>query len=232
MLSLFNFITTLARVKSGLYHRKSMPLWRVNPQNVNLLAALLGLLIMGPMLSGQAAPKVNPKINKVAVKLFNQPCDLTGPFSVEILKTVHSISPEQMQPPQNLAQSQSQEKKLIAISASQIPPLLGSYKERLLKRVKCQREFFDLLKELAGQSASKEPIKLFQGKSFSGLTQNCLSGASVKAVGDQSFSTDEDKQVTLFEDFSEKIEPFPEDDFHQAIRKSKIQYQCSFDQED
>jgi hypothetical protein len=171
---------------------------------------------------------------EVRVTLLGQPCMLQGPYSEESLKLIHTLGPAQIYPnlstpdvPGTEGQVQASLAKLHNIK--NLPNVLDRYREQLTLRLQHQLLF---LRSLQGGQPAAALLKL--GKTVlkdQELKKYEIIGKKLALLtkGTPAFhSTIED----LFESFNEGIEPDPEPEFHRAIKKLKIQYNCSFEEND
>src|SRR6185437_10782805 len=114
-------------------------------------------------------------------------------------------------------------------SAKGLPDELDIYKARLTKRLEAQTAFLSGLAE-SEKTKKAEPLlsatrqyvssELRQKEMETGAKklETTLTAAQRKAVADQ-----------LFDTFSEGMPSDPEVDFHVAIHRLKVQYNCTFE---
>lgn len=175
-------------------------------------------------------PKVLPKAKEIRVQLFGQPCLLSGPHEETILKAIHSISPEQLPPPQ----SQSQVKQTLD-KLKNLPPLpigLDRYRDQLNKRLEAQLNFYDGLTEAkrsgkvnsiisrVSHDLTSRRLKEFESQL---VAQNQKEGVS--SWGNSTI-------VRLNENFLEALDENPDEEFHRAILKMNVRYDCSMESEE
>src|SRR5688572_6268907 len=89
------------------------------------------------------------------VHLFGQPCMLSGPPAEDILKAIHSISPEQMPPSPSGDQVRTLLDRMKKIAG--IPPALDRYREQLTRRLEAQAAFHDGV-AAAKKAGKPEPL--------------------------------------------------------------------------
>lgn len=168
--------------------------------------------------------------HQIHVKLFGQPCLLEGPVDEDTLKTIHSISPEELYPVFEPGLKHAKVKTALEKLRALRTPLAGLdlYREQLLKRLEAQASFLKGLDEalvvkksfplVAGVRAQLSDAKF---KSFENMAKKLdggLTPAQRKDLIDQ-----------LFFSYNEALPSDPEEEFHRAIHKMKIQYLCSFE---
>ncbi len=168
------------------------------------------------------------------VNLLGQPCLLSGPYEDTLLKLIHSLGPAQIYPNlSHLEQPNTQDqinKALTKIqNAKPLPNLLDRYRERLIRRLQQQLRF---IQALHNQTPTDSLLKL--GKEMIREPELKKFDALVKRRSSQKEKSPDDPSVTeqLFEIFNESIEADPESEFHRAIKKLQIQYNCSFEESD
>ncbi len=86
--------------------------------------------------------------SQIQIILFGQPCMLQGPFDSKALQEIHSISPEEIYPTTpgknaNLEQARKALEKIRALKS--LPAALTPYRDRLIKRLEAQLNFFTAL---------------------------------------------------------------------------------------
>jgi len=177
--------------------------------------------------------KTTPQ-TQIHVTLLGQPCLLQGPLDESTLRLIHAIGPAQLYPTllssdPNLSKSEAKKALEKIRSASNLPSLLDSYREKLGKRLEAQIAFLESIgiatkthQSLALQKTSKkylkqEPFQLIH--LFKSIDAPSKHHTVMRDVIDQAFDL-----------FNDNIEPDPEEDFHRAIKKLNIQYHCSFEE--
>lgn len=163
----------------------------------------------------------------ISVSLFGQTCQLSGPFESRILKTIHSISPEQMPRPQSLTEATQQQRKMRNLAG--LPAAFQKYTQKTEKQLTVIQEIFGAYEEA---KANRRADRLLEfGKSR--LTPRALAELqswSKKLEGKgplPSLSAD-----SLYLWFESAIGPTVEEEFHATLRKLKVDYQCSFEDSD
>jgi hypothetical protein len=171
---------------------------------------------------------------EVHVNLLGQPCLLSGPYDTAVLNLIHSLGPAQLYPnmnsPEQAATKEQVTRALAKIqSAKNLPPLLDRYRERLTRRLQYQLKYIQALQSRSpteslaklGREAIKEPAL----KKYENLLKRKTNSSEKAALG-------QIMSEQLFEIYNEAIEPDPEAEFHRAIKKLQIQYNCSFEEND
>ena len=182
---------------------------------LSLTASTAVLLLSAP--SAQAGA--------VQVMLFGQPCQLQGPASVpeSQLSAIHQISPEQTPLSENTKALQSSLDKLRA--ASNTPPALAHYVEQRSKSIEARLALENAL-QAARKARSPELFGSSLQKYLHPKRQKALVKQFEKALkaGNSPHAWDQ-----IRADFAEVSESDGEEDFHRALRKLKVVYQCSFE---
>jgi hypothetical protein len=186
-------------------------------------SATLGAIVFLLSTSAQAA--------EIKVTLFGQPCTLQGPTPEATLKAIHSVSPEQLyptfEPGEKSAAVKSALDKLHA--AQNVPSGLDVYKDLLGKRLEAQFAFLSGLDvaektkkadELIGKT--KPLLSESRQKSFETLAKKLESPLNASQRGEI--------VQQLFSSFTESLPSDPEEEFHKAIHRMKVQYICSFEE--
>lgn len=159
------------------------------------------------------------------VMLFGQPCQLQGPSGLgeSQLKTIHQISPEQTPLSDSLQNLQSSLERLN--QTAEVPEAIQRYVKRRTKAAKARVAFEEAL-----QSArkSRNPALFTEAirpwvhprrlKSMTSRFEKALKAGNSPSAWDQ-----------IRSDFAEIAGPDGEEDFHRALRKLKVVYQCSFE---
>lgn len=196
-----------------------------------------GLLL--PLVLIHLAWATGGETNETKVTLFGQVCLLTGPVSVETLKTVHAVSPEQVFPAilyEGFRKGTSEQLKRSLDQLRQhkgVPSAFDAYRERQTRRLEAILAFVQAL-ETANQSRKAAPVLAVMQKH--GKKQKFLAFQDIaKKIESGKKWSDSEKQdwgMQLYEVFADAIETDPEEDFHRAARHLKIHYSCNFDVED
>ncbi len=184
------------------------------------------------MTAGAATPPAGPRTTDIQVTLFGQTCLLSGPFDQGTLQSIHSISPEKIPPSLSLEQAKAAALKLEA--AKGLPAGLSKYRESLSRRVGAQVGF---LEALAHARQSGKSAVLLQAVTPL-LSEAKLEGFRTKlkridsATGGNSTRWNSAAIEQLSEAFQDALDPHPEEEFHRAIQRLKVQYTCSYGETD
>ena len=162
----------------------------------------------------------------VQVMLFGQPCQIQGPAGVPDaqLSAIHQISPEQTPLSENPKNLQSSLERLK--TAANLPPALASYITQRSKAIEARIAFEEAL-----QSARKSR----NAEQFGGALQKYLHPRRQKSLVKQfekalKAGNSPHAWEQIRTEFAESSEGDGEEDFHRAIRKLKIVYQCSYEE--
>jgi hypothetical protein len=180
--------------------------------------------------------------SEIKVTLFGQPCLLKGPLESTVLRSIHSISPEQVYPPALLAELDSPSllghaqkqldlirKSLESLKASKgLPSQFERYRERLRKRLEGQEAFFASWEEAKKQK--KPSLLLDSAKKIFDPTRTSELEKLAKKLEPLKDTDLAANGQAIFEAFVAGIEGDPEEDFHRAIDKLNIHYVCSFEE--
>lgn len=166
---------------------------------------------------------------EIKVTLFGQPCLLQGPTDVATLKLIHSISPAEIDPTDS-ADLKRILAKIKSPASLSLPPQLDHYRESLTKRLEAQIAFHEA-SEIFSKTGKIDALAALEQKYFSSREsktaktyQAQLAKFAKKGPATETYS--------LMEVFNEGIEPDPEEEFHRAIHKINIEYNCSYDSGD
>jgi hypothetical protein len=162
---------------------------------------------------------------EIKITLFGQPCVLKGPQDERTLQKVHSISPEQLEPPISVESARKQLERVR--SATQLPSLLDSYRERQAKRLEAQVSYFEALED--AKKLGKPAPLMAVGKKY--LKNQKPRRVYEDAVRKAKTLQDRELSVRLLDLFNEGIEADPQEDFHRAAKKLGITYTCSFEED-
>ncbi len=198
-----------------------------HPRLLILLANYLSLHLILLTSSGQVA-----QASEIHVILLGQPCLLAGPFDNTTLELVHSVGPAQIYPNfTNLNQPGTRDQVSRALLKSQnakkLPNLLERYRERLTSRLQRQLRF---IQALQGQSKIDALLKLGRGAIQGPEIKKFESILKPKRGPEEENTVRPEAAEQLFELYTDAIEPDPESEFHRAIKKLQIQYNCSFEE--
>ena len=188
----------------------------------NLFRPLLQLIICVLTASTSAWALRSPQ-SEIRVHLFGQPCTLQGPVNNVTLKQIHSVSPEQLYPLREAQLKDGSTKKVLqkvrTTESASFPPFLERYRERLVKRLEAQASFIEGLEKFSAQKKTPHLIELAR--------RYALPKKLKELEAQLQLTTDVE---TAFDQFSDAIEPDPEEEFHRGIQRMSIQYVCSFDE--
>ncbi len=201
----------------------------------HLVASITAILLLGVQLQplnarAERKSKRSTTSSEIRVTLFGQPCLLNGPMDQESLKAIHAISPEQIPPATNAEQARRMIEKLKKNPT--LPNVLDPYRERMTKRLEAQIAYFDAMAN-ARKSGKGEPlfqaVKVHvQPKRWSEFQQFVKKFEIQDAVTEWNDSVID--QITGA--YNEVIESNPEEDFHRAIKRLRVQYACAFEEAD
>jgi hypothetical protein len=168
--------------------------------------------------------------HQIHVNLFGQPCILQGPVDDKVLQAIHSLSPEQLYPvlenPATSANTRKALEKLKALTGT--PAGLDRYRDRIAHRLEAQLTLLDAAENYR-KDAKVAPLLAAGKKHLSGANQKKFETAVKKAESTRKVATGETFE-TLFDLYNEGIEADPEEEFHRAIQRLKVQYICSFEE--
>jgi predicted RNase H-like nuclease (RuvC/YqgF family) len=192
---------------------------------VALAACLLGTKSWGK------PPIAKPNTKEIRVTLFGQPCQLQGSLDESVLKLIHSVSPAQLYP--SHAQSSPNEAKNNTRRALEklrslrgLPPELDRYRDRLARRLEAQTAFFDGI-EASRSSHKAEPLLSLTKRYIAEKSDKKFEALAKKIESKPANIAELTEQ--LLDLYNDGIEPDPEEEFHRAIRRLKVEYVCSFD---
>ncbi|OFZ37130.1 MAG: hypothetical protein A2070_04115 [Bdellovibrionales bacterium GWC1_52_8] len=172
-----------------------------------------------------AAPSPSPLHNEVMVTLFGQPCLLAGPLDKDVLKAIHTISPEQTFIDPSTPSADSIHKVIEKIrNTKNTPSWLENYRVRRLKRLEALFAFTNGLSSAKAAKKSEPLLNAVKPLLSERLFKKFLALAS--EVGTK--KSDPNFEIKLMDSFSEMIEPDPEEDFHRSIRRMNVRYSCEF----
>ena len=169
---------------------------------------------------------------EIRVTLFEQPCVLQGPVDQKTLKTIHSLSPEQMYPQRgSQLASDSTRRALEKLRAISVPSALDRYRERLIRRFEAQLNLLEAIesyrktrKSAPTLAVGKKLITAKRYKEFEALVKKA------EAVKDLESERGREALDAVFDHFSDAVETDPEEEFHRAIHRMNVQYTCSFEE--
>ena len=189
------------------------------------LLTLFGALISSP--DAQAAEA------RVSVNLFGQPCMLHGPLDPKTLSALHSLSPEQLVPPFGASRTIDQTKRALdkLEKATGLPPGLERYRDKQSQQLKAQLAFLGGI-EVARKANQAAPliaaarplIRPSRVKELEALAAKIPKGAP----GAPSAAQLTDQLCEFFNNATDSNDA--EEEFHRAIRRLKVQYDCNYDE--
>ncbi len=175
---------------------------------------------------------------EIDVKLFGQPCKLSGPHETATLKAIHSVSPEQAVPDDLLTEFRADRAAQLKSSlervksARPLPSSLDRYRDKQKRRLNAMIAFFEGF-NVARNDRKPEPmierVSHSLGRqdleSFSALVRKAFSTSAGKPLNNETGEQ-------LFVDYLERIQADPEEDFHRATRKLQVSYDCALGEPD
>jgi hypothetical protein len=187
------------------------------------LAAGLACLATGHKARAAAASK------EIRITLFGQPCLLQGPLDEKALRTVHSLSPDQLYPAREntLAAGPTRRALEKLRGTTGAPAGLDRYRERLAKRLEAQLLLLTAIETSRADGKAASLLAASKAK-LSGKRQKEFDAAAKKAETAKTLTKAETLDA-LFDSFSDGIEPDPEEEFHRSIQRMGVQYACSFE---
>ena len=164
------------------------------------------------------------------VLLFGQPCVLSGPYEGSVLDTIHSVSPEQIPAIVTDAQAKAGIDRLK--KATELPPELERYRDRLSQRLEAQLAFPGAL--LEAQKSGKSDTFIARVKKFlQGKRGEDFESAFRRAAQKRKLAQWQKESIQpLRALYDDAIEPHPEADFHSVIQKLGVKYDCSFEEDE
>jgi hypothetical protein len=171
---------------------------------------------------------------RIPVKLFGQPCMLEGPLTQDVLKSVHSVSPEEICSPFGVERTPEETRAAVdkLKNVSGLPSALDRYREKLTRRLKAELAF---LESLPQSKKAKSQVQLVEAtKEYVFLAKRRELETLAKTLTTQTLDAVKKKELTgqLYDFYGESIDASPEDEFHRAIRTLNVQYICSFEESD
>lgn len=175
---------------------------------------------------------------EIEVRLFGQPCKLSGPQDTATLKAVHAVSPEQAVPDDLLTEFRADRANQLKNSlekvkaASPLPSSLDRYRDKLKRRLIAMIAFFEGF-SVARKDRKPEPMSERVShslspqdlESFGSLVRKAFSASAGKPISNEAGEQ-------LFVEFLQRIEADPEEDFHRATRKLQVTYDCAMGEPD
>ena len=109
-----------------------------------------------------------------------------------------------------------------------IPSGLDSYKDQIGKRLEAQAAFLAGLEETQ-RLKKAEPLLLKTKTYFPEARQKPFETAAKKLEGNLNPAQKKEVLELLFSSFVDSLPSDPEEEFHKAIHRMKVQYICSFE---
>jgi hypothetical protein len=206
-----------------------------------IFSSILLISCLSPVGHAWGAPPARPasssgnsgaKLQEIQVTLFGQPCTMSGPFPKNTLILLHEISPEKIPPDATVARMRQTLKKASELKSLPLP--LQQYRDHLRKRLSAKIALEEALTQ-SGKSAAKQNPEKALASALANLKEHVSTlqypafeskaKAELKARG----SWNESFTQSLRDSFLNQIQPDTEEEFHKAIRLTKIQYVCTFD---
>lgn len=184
-----------------------------------LLTTLISTAWAGQNLPGGGS------LTSIDVTLFGQACKLEGPFPAKILEQIHAVSPAQI--PLIRSEADADRALLILDSAPELPAALKSYRAKTLTYAKSRKQIAQAVQ--ASVTAKKSDAALLAAKAVS----------QGKNLGEFRMRLElflkkptADNRDLMWESVDALLDPRPEPDFHRAIFRLKVNYQCEFGAEE
>lgn len=167
---------------------------------------------------------------EVRVTLFGSPCALRGPLDAAQLRRIHEISPEQIlvvnsEPgPDWFKQVKASYERIQKAHA--LPSALDRYREKARRRLEAQWVYAREYSQWNPQAPIK-PESAELKKFITAITPHLVQQGNVpKEIADYLQAGQWGAALEVYE---LAIEPDPEEHFHHAIGKLKVQYRCSYE---
>jgi hypothetical protein len=195
-------------------------------------------LLLGCLAAAIAAPRapawaITTRMTEIHVSLFGQPCLLEGPLDERGLKTIHSLSPEQLYPARTSFPTSEPTRRALekTRSLTAIPVVLDRYRERLTKRLEAQLAFMETLESFS-KTRKSPPVRAVGKKYLTGKHWREFETQLKKTEAMREVNSERGRDALdqLLDAFNDGIEPDPEEEFHRAIHRMNVQYTCSFEE--
>lgn len=167
---------------------------------------------------------------ELPVQLFGSPCMLQGPVDEKTLRAIHAISPDQITPEVPQRSSKGVTRALDSVKKDKSPhPSLDRYRDKLIARLEGQAAFWRGYEGFLKNKNTAAWLALVKPFLRPGLEARVA--ASLRGLASANFKKPEDQEKlhAAFDVVCDAIEPDPEEEFHRAIGKLKVQYRCSYD---
>jgi hypothetical protein len=207
----------------------------VNPRISSLFLVTFLAIVTGT--AAGAPPKPDSRrgsgVQEIQVTLFGQPCTMSGPYSRKSLTLLHEISPEKLPPDLTLEQMKHVRAKTNDLKG--MPMVIEQYRDHLRKRLSAKIAFAEAITQAEKSKNTRQSLDNFLTNikehlsplaypEFATTTKKAFEAGG--AVWNNAFV------APLRERFENAIQPDTEEEFHNAIRVAKIQYVCTFDDND
>ena len=192
-------------------------------------ASLAGLILFFSFSAVYAA--------EIKVQLFGQPCLLTDSdpsatthLTETQLKTIHTVSPEQLPPPTSADEARKLKTKIL--SAGKLPTSLDRYRDLILKRIDGLLAFFQAASKFKQNKNTTQLLTALKPHLNEKRVKN-LEREMKKYEGKTTVKITE-PMLEEMRDYYEENSNFPattvEEEFHRAIARINVRYQCTFEE--
>lgn len=199
---------------------------------ITLQGALLAELAFGVLLGATSIAHADADQHQIKVSLFGQPCMLEGPMSESALKAIHAISPEQLYPTFEPGESADSAKKALEKlnAARDLPSAFDTYREGLRKRLESEIPFLSRI--VSAHRDDRADLLLADAKKFVPEAKQKGFETLAMKLESKEIPHSQKKQVVqeLFDYYNDAIPAAPEEEFHRAIHQLKVQYVCTFEE--
>ena len=226
-----------------LYIKNSI---RIGSWRISLFIYSLSSIFVSAQI-GRAEISRPVTLTEVEVTLLRQPCLLMGPLSKETLLSIHAIGPDQVYPNFNLSKISDGLKQLeksmktLETTTSIIPPEFNSYREKLRRRFRAQKDFLQLIHQ--NQSLTEDELRSLSKHGnlpFSSLKSRNSSQLKKKQEFENAIdqwkkaprSEKDDRLTSVFEAFSDLVQVDPQTEFHDTTQRLGIEYRCTLEDHD
>lgn len=203
-----------------------------NRWTLNVSISTLILFWVGHSGPTPAFAEAGKETAQIEVTLFGQPCTMSGPFTVATLTLIHEISPEKIPPTASVDLMKKIRTK--ASDLKGIPFPIEQYRDHLRKRLSAKIALEEAL------AAAKKFKPKDSHRALDSLLKNLkehissLQYPTFEVVTKKSFEANAGVWNDFFieplrERYDGAIQAETEEEFHKAIRLTKIQYICVFD---
>ncbi len=175
---------------------------------------------------------------EIHVTLLDRPCLLKGPFDEITLKAIHAIGPDQIPnifypvPQHSKEQIKNALEKIRSSknlsSLLDHDSILDRYRDKQRKRLEAEIALLEGLE--TQQKTHTSALLLAAGNQFlSGPEHQNFINAVKKLDGNKKSAQNQKLVEQIFNIYDDGIERDPEEEFHRAIKKMKVEYTCSFE---